>query len=36
MTTPDRIASVDVTPVALPMKGTLQHSDGLIPPWQVR
>jgi glucarate dehydratase len=36
MTASPQITAVDVIPVALPMRGTLLHSDGKIPPWQVR
>lgn len=36
MTADVRIIAAEVTPVAIPMRGTLHHSDGEIPPWQVR
>lgn len=36
MSTGIRVSAVEVTPVAIPMRGRLHHSDGSGEPWQVR
>jgi len=36
MSTAIRVSAADVTPVAIPMRGRLHHSDGTNPPWQTR